>query len=114
MDVSFDMDEIPSIVSKGGWSPITFNPHKHSEYIYKDKLPEWWNTDERFPHDNRRSPNMISDRLKGSDERRKEGFEYNELSKRISENLSKFECDEILLKQYLKRGEDYMWVRGVK
>jgi hypothetical protein len=114
VDVSFDMNEIPSILSKGDWSPVTFNPHKHSEYVYKDKLPEWWNTDERFPHDNRRSPNMISDRLKGSDERRKEGFEYNELSKRISENLSKFECDYILLKQYLKRGEDYMWVRGVK
>ena len=43
-----------------------------------------------------------------------ENFEYNEVSKKISPNLSSFNCDEILLKQYMNRGEDYMWVKGVK
>ncbi len=113
-DVEFDMSKIPSILSSGDWKSITLNPHKHPEYVYKDKLPEWWNTDERFPHDNPKIPNLVSDRLKASEERRKEGFEYNEVSKRISPDLSRFECDQILLKQYLKLGEDYMWVKGVK
>jgi hypothetical protein len=114
VDLDFDFNKIPSIISNRDWMSVTFNPHKHSEYVFKDKLPDWWNTDERFPHDNRRNPNMVSDRLKAGEERKKEGFQYNELSKRISKDLSSFECDEILLKQYLKRGEDYMWVKGVK
>jgi hypothetical protein len=114
VDVDFDFEKIPSIISRGGWKSVTYNPHKHSEYIYKDKLPEWWNTDERFPHDNRRSPDMLINRIKAGEERRKEGFGYNEVSKKISPELSRFECDEILLKQYMKRGEDYMWVKGVK
>lgn len=114
VDVEFDMSKIPSILSSGDWKSITLNPHKHPEYVYKDKLPEWWNTDDRFPHDNPKIPNLVSNRLKASEERRKEGFEYNEVSKRISPEVSIFECDQILLKQYLKRGEDYMWVKGVK
>jgi hypothetical protein len=114
VDVEFDMSKIPSILSSGDWKSITLNPHKHPEYVYKDKLPEWWNTDDRFPHDNPKIPDLVSNRLKASEERRKEGFEYNEVSKRISPDLSRFECDQILLKQYLRRGEDYMWVRGVK
>lgn len=112
--VDFDMNDIPSILSNGDWNSVTYNPHKHTEYIYKDKLPEWWDSDERFPHDNPRNPNLVSDRNKASREREKEKFPYNELSKKDSEqNISRFSCDYILLKQYIKRGEDYMWVKGV-
>jgi hypothetical protein len=114
VDLDFGFDKIPNIISSGDWKSVTYNPHKHSEYIYKDKLPEWWNSDERFPHDNRRIPDMLINRIKAREERGRENFEYNEVSKKISPNLSSFNCDEILLKQYMNRGEDYMWVKGVK
>jgi hypothetical protein len=114
LDIDFDMSKISNILSNGDWKSITYNPHKHREYVYKDKLPEWWNTDERFPHDNPRIPDLTKKRLEASEERSKENFAYNELSKKDpNENISKFSCENILLKQYLKRGEDYMWVNGV-
>jgi hypothetical protein len=115
VDIDFDMSLIPDIVSKGGWKSVTYNPHKHTEYVYKDKLPDWWNTDERFPHDNPRVPDLVGARNKASKEREMENFQYNELSKKDKDkNISRFEADFILLKQYLKRGEDYMWVKGVR
>lgn len=111
VDLDFDYNKIPTILSEEGWQSVTYNPHKHSEYVYKDKLPEWWNTDERFPHVQSKVDTKV--RLSAKEERSKENFEYNELSRRISENISHFKAREMLFKRYAVRGEDYVWVKGV-
>jgi len=111
VDIDFDFNKIQSILSQGGWESATYNPHKHDEYIYKNKLPDWWNTDERFHHFKRGGE---EERLKAGIEKRKENFPYNNISKKINETTSRFDADYCLFKQYLNRGEDYFWVKGVE
>lgn len=115
VDIDFSTDKLKELLSQGDWKSATYNPHKHPEYIYKDKLPEWWNTDERFAHSGARDKESVKKRYLAMKEREQEPYEYNTLSKKDKpeDNISKFMAQEILLKQYLNRGEDYMWVKGV-
>lgn len=115
--IDFPIEELKKFLAQGDWKSATYNPHKHTEYVYKDKLPDWWDKDERFPHyqKNKNDETFIPNRIQGMLDREKEQFEYNNLSKKEKpeDTISKFRTKEILLKQYLNRGEDYMWVKGV-
>lgn len=112
VDVNFPSEKLNGLISSGGWESVTYNPHKHTEYVYKDKLPEWWNTDKRF-FDN--TQGFKERRHQAMIERQKENFPFRELSKMGEGNVSSFKSDYVLLKQYLKRGqEDYMWVKGLR
>lgn len=115
VDVDFPIDKLNQLISQGDWKSVTYNPHKHTEYIYKDKLPDWWNTDERYPHTSNISPSDVKRRTQAMQEREKENFPFNELSKKSSpqDTKSSFNSQYAILKQYSNRGEDYMWVKGV-
>lgn len=112
--IDFPIEELKKFLAQGDWKSATYNPHKHTEYVYKDKLPDWWDTDERFAHV-QTGGDFVKNRAQAMIEKEKEQFEYNNLSKKETpeDTISKFRTKEILLKQYLNRGEDYMWVKGV-
>lgn len=113
VDVDFSSMELGKKLSSGDWKSVTYNPHKFSEYVYKDeKLPEWWCKDERFMDVSNRNKEFIAKRNEAMVERDKEKRDLNILSKRVG-NKSFFKCKEAIINQHTKCDEDYMWVSGV-
>lgn len=112
MDVDFPVSDIKRRTA--GFDSVTYNPHKHDEYLYANCLPDWWHKDERFwdvPKGER--PAKVPIRQQGMSEREQKYEEKCEVSRKVSEQLSYFKCEESILKQHNIRGEDYMWVKGV-
>ena len=112
VDIDFPISELKSRTT--GFESITYNPHKHDEYLYVNCLPDWWHTDDRFWDVTKGERKLkVPIRQKGMEERESKYEEKCEVSRKVSENLSYFKCKESILKQHNIRKEDYMWVKDV-
>ena len=112
VDVDFPVSEINNRI--GGFDSVTYNPHKHDEYLYANCLPDWWHSDDRFWDVTKgERAAKVPVRQKGMEERERKYEEKCEVSRKVSETLSYFKCKESILKQHNVRGEDYMWVKDV-
>lgn len=112
-DINFPTSDISKKLSDGSWDSVTYNPHKHPEYVYRNSLPQWWCQDERF-EDSRGDKDFIQNRLKAMKEKLQdpEFSKIRVLSKRQG-NISSFKAKEAILKQHPICEEDYMWVKEV-
>ena len=116
VDYDFSDDILNQKLSEGSFTSITYNPHKHPDYLKTDCLPDWWYKDVRFypvEQGKRRSEEYRIGRAKAMEEYSKHDFPSECIvSKPISEKISGFKADRCILKQhatYDKR-EDYMWI----
>ena len=116
VDYDFAEDELNGKISKGNWTSITYNPHKHPEYLKTDCLPDWWYSDVRFypvEQGKRSSEEYKTGRAKAMEEYSNYEFPSDCIvSKPISETESGFEADRCILKQHaiFDKREDYMWI----
>ena len=116
VDYDFSDDILNQKLSEGNFTSITYNPHKHPEYLKTDCLPDWWYKDARFypvEQGKRASEEYKTGRARAMEEYSKHDFPSECIvSKPISETKSGFKADRCILKQhaaYDKR-EDYMWI----
>jgi hypothetical protein len=114
IDVNFSMEELRKKLSNGSWESVTYNPHKHPEYVYKRGLPSWWCGDERLG-DNRGTPDFVKNRINTMKEvMNRDDFKSIQTLTQKSGNISSFISDEAILKQHPTCNEDYMWIKGLK
>jgi hypothetical protein len=113
-DINFPLSILSEKLSSGSWESVTYNPHKHPEYVYKDSLPSWWCEDPRF-EDSRGDKNFIQNRIQAMKERLQDPeFSNIRILSQRSGNISSFRAKEAILKQHPKCDEDYMWVKGIQ
>lgn len=111
VDINFPLIDIHTKLSDGGgWESITYNPHKHPEYVSRRGLPSWWCSEAAFQDKTPRSDFNI--------ERREAMVEYAQhpdqpraVTHKQGEK-SILVCDEAILKQHKTCNEDYMWIKG--
>jgi hypothetical protein len=114
IDVNFSMEELRKKLSNGYWESVTYNPHKHPEYVYKNGLPSWWCGDERLG-DNRGTADFTKTRINAMKEvMDREDFKSIKTLTQKSGNISSFSSEEAILKQHPTCNEDYMWIKGLK
>lgn len=114
IDVNFSLDELRNKLSNGSWESVTYNPHKHPEYVYKKGLPSWWCGDERLG-DKRGTPDFTKTRIGAMKEvMNRDDFKSIKILSHRSGDISSFSCEEAILKQHPICDEDYMWVKGIK
>lgn len=111
VDLNFSLDELREKISNGSWDSVTYNPHKHPEYVYRDGLPSWWCGDERLG-DNRGTPDFVQKRIKVMKEvMKRDDFKDIRLFTQKQNDISSFQAQEAILKQHQICDEDYMWVK---
>lgn len=113
VDFDFPVSKINNRIR--GFESVTYNPHKHDEYLYTNCLPDWWHTDERF-WDVNQGPERVRKnpiRQQAMIDREQKFEDKCQVSKKVSDELSYFKCKEVVGKQHNVRGEDYMWVKEV-
>jgi hypothetical protein len=112
VNLNFSLNELEKKISNGSWDSITYNPHKHPEYVYRDGLPSWWCNDERLG-DNRGTPDFVENRIKAMNEvMNRDDFKSIQLFTQKSDGVSSFQAQEAILKQHSICNEDYMWVKS--
>lgn len=111
IDVNFSPNEIKNKISKGSWESVTYNPHKHPEYVYKKGLPSWWCNDIRLS-DNRGTPDFTKTRIIAMKEvMKRDDFKSIKTLTQKSGDISSFNAQEAILKQHPICNEDYMWIK---
>jgi hypothetical protein len=116
-DYDFSPEELDNKLSLNNWTSITYNPHKHPEYLKTDCLPDWWYSDSRFypVEQGKRSSEEYKKGRADAMEKYKIWEPESEdciVSRPIGSNESGFKANRCILKQhavYDKR-EDYMWI----
>jgi hypothetical protein len=115
VDYDFSDDELNKKLSSDNWTSITYNPHKHPEYLKTDCLPDWWYDPRFFPVE--RGKRSSDEYRKGRRDAMKEfeNYEFSKdciVSKKISETTSGFKANRCILKQHatFDKREDYMWI----
>lgn len=115
VDYDFANDILDLKLSENDFTSITYNPHKHPEYLKSDCLPDWWYDPRFFPVEQgkRSSEEYKKGRAKAMEEY--SNYEFPKeciVSKPISENKSVFKTNRCILKQHaiFDKREDYMWI----
>ena len=109
VDIEFPESEL----NTNGFKPITYNPHKNPNYIYKDSsLPSWWCSDKRFSTSKDKA--AIPARTQAMIEREKdpENLAAHVVASNNDTGIVTFTAQEMLGKQHIAC-DDYLWVKGV-
>lgn len=120
IDVNFSDEQLNQIISSEGFKPITYNPTKHRDYIYKDeKTPSYWHTTPELDVVGNK-PDLIkkrAEKMKWATEH-PEYKQANVVTKSREKNLGEegyFYAKEMVGRIHSPEDvtKNYMWVKGV-
>lgn len=113
IDIGFPVSEVSQILSSGGWNSITYNPHKHPEYVLNNSKIDkslWCSKEWGFGQKGKES---IAQRKATSDDfRNRNVFSNLDVVSKGNEKESSFSCKELLGKRHINCGEDYLWIKN--
>jgi len=116
-DLDFDREKFTSKLNDPEWTSITYNPHKHQEYLVYDSVPSWWCSVPEFKwelDDEGKNGVDAKSRMKATAEyAQRAGDNVKVLGKRV-DDVTTFYADEAILVRHLKCGEDYLIIKGYR
>jgi hypothetical protein len=108
-DIDFPLEDIKNRMNTGTWHSVTYNPHKHPEFVSRKNLPAWWCGEPRFQDKMPRSDFNIERREAMVDYRNHPDQPLPVTHKQGSRSM--LTAKEAILKQHNTCNEDYMWIK---
>lgn len=103
----------------GGWKSITYNPHKHPEYVENPKgMPtDWWHDHDTYPGfkpSASRVDGGVAQRIKDMQAVAARDDQPVAVTRKSSNGVSRATASEAMFNQHDFTPQEYMWVKGMQ